>query len=96
LKKATAGGHTEIIQALLEKGAAVDAKGEEGAMALLYAVEKSDVAKVRNLLNQGVDPNATDAEGNTALKKATAGGHTEIIQALLDKGAAMPSSWGSC
>jgi ankyrin repeat protein len=89
LSKATAGGHTEIIQALLNKGAAVNVKGEEGVTALIYAVEKGDTDRVCDLLAKGVDPNATDADGNTVLNKATAGGHTEIIQALLNKGAAV-------
>jgi Ankyrin repeats (3 copies) len=55
---------------------------------LFEAVEKNDLAAVRSLLAQGVSPNVLNAEtGDWALHLAAAAGRTELVRALLDKGA---------
>jgi hypothetical protein len=55
---------------------------------LFEAVEKNDLAIVRSLLVQGISPNVLNAEtGDWALHLAAAAGRTELVRALLDKGA---------
>lgn len=55
--------------------------------ALLVAAETGDVASVSSLLVDQVDFRAGDEWGNTALAKATLGGHVEVVRLLLEAGA---------
>jgi hypothetical protein len=54
---------------------------------LIDAAQKGDTAGVNALLNEGVDVNAKDKYGYTALMYASKEGHTETVKALLEKGA---------
>jgi ankyrin repeat protein len=56
-------------------------------VALLEAAIKGDAARVKSLLDRGVNPNAKDPEGRTPLTEAAFYGHTEIAKALLSHGA---------
>ncbi len=42
---------------------------------------------VQLVLNMGMDPNAKDIYGATALMLAARNGHAEVVKALLDKSA---------
>jgi ankyrin repeat protein len=46
-----------------------------------------DTVAVTAFLAAGIDPNARDAGGNTALMNAAAGGHLEVVRLLIEKGA---------
>jgi ankyrin repeat protein/uncharacterized protein DUF3471 len=54
---------------------------------LRRAATAGDVAKVKELLEQGVDPNSANRYGGTALSFASDKGHIEIVKLLLDRGA---------
>ncbi len=54
---------------------------------LRQAAYEGDQSMVRELLGQGVNVNAVDAEGRTALVFAAFNGHLEILQDLLKAGA---------
>ena len=54
---------------------------------LVEAATEGEAGRVRELLEQGVAPDARDEQGRSALSMACARGHTEIVQALLDHGA---------
>ena len=62
-------------------------------MAEITLAKLIDVAKVGNtgmvqrLLNQGIDVNAKDEFGDTALMYASAGGHAETVELLLSRAA---------
>lgn len=69
--------------ALLAGGAFGQDKGDE----LRRAASEGDVAKVKELLDAGVDVNAKNAYGGTALSFACDRGRTEMVQLLLERGA---------
>jgi len=87
LHVASRNGHTEIVEMLLEKGAYVNAKTNEGITALNRASEKGHTETVARLLEKGADVNAKDSDGWTALMWASRNGHTETVTILLEEGA---------
>ncbi len=79
-------GDVETVRALLDAGADVEARTEDGHTALMLAAAGSHEGIVRALLDAGADVNAKDYEGYTALKMATvriSKSHTTEIAALL-------------
>jgi len=50
---------------------------------LIHACEENDLKTVRKLLREGVDINATDKYGNTALQYAVGGYNNDIAKELL-------------
>lgn len=53
------------------------------------AVRQGDADAVRALLRSGVDVDALDRYGQTALMRAAHQGHDEIVEILIDAGAAL-------
>lgn len=51
------------------------------------AVWRGNTEAVQTLLDEGVDVNARDAEGNPILREAVWRGHTEIVRILVESGA---------
>jgi ankyrin repeat protein len=78
-------GLSEIVPALLAKGAEVNARNSVGATNLIVAAGQNS-AIAQTLLANGAEVNATSDAGRTALMEA-AGGASSILQALLGKGA---------
>ncbi len=65
-----------------EARAAVDPTAQ-----LREAAAFGQAARVRELLDQGVPPDGRDAQGNTALLRATQGNHVEAARVLIEAGA---------
>ena len=80
-------GNVEIVQALIDKGADINANSNPGRTALMWASISGHKEVVQLLLAKGADVNSKDVDGNTALIHAADEGRTEIVQALIDKGA---------
>ena len=78
---------SEIVQALVAKGANVNEKDKFGMTALMYVFAKGHFSIVQALLDAGANVNMKDKNGLTALMRAAANGNTESVQALLAKGA---------
>ncbi|KAJ7511655.1 ankyrin repeat-containing domain protein [Mycena galericulata] len=74
------------VQALLVKGANVNAQGGYYGNALQAASFEGHTEIMRALLEKGADVNAQGGEYGNALQAASYRGHTEIVQALLEKG----------
>ncbi len=53
----------------------------------LLAAEAGDFSAIRLFHEAGMDPNAVDEAGNTALMRAAAGGRLELVEKFLDAGA---------
>src|ERR1700723_466782 len=87
LLSAATHGDAAAVLALLDKGAGVNARDNDGATALLAASRQGYLDVVLVLLAKGAEVNAKDNKGVTALMVASATGQLDIVQALLAKGA---------
>jgi hypothetical protein len=76
------GEHPEKVQALLEYGADVNARGPQGKTALHLAASAGYVGVIQLLLDHGADPTLTDAQGMTALSLARAAGKEAAAKLL--------------
>src|SRR5262249_35788187 len=82
-------GSPELIRALIDAGANVNAQDIQGMSPLMLAVasENQDVAVVKVLLQSGANVNARSARGETALDWAKKFGSRPVIAALEKAGA---------
>ncbi|XP_028850044.1 uncharacterized protein ankrd63 [Denticeps clupeoides] len=78
-----AGSRSKFTQLLLEKGADVNGRDDNGRTALSLACELGHLDVVKLLVQFSADPEVTDAWGNSALMYAAYGGHTPVLDFLL-------------
>jgi ankyrin repeat protein len=75
-------GDPQDLRLLLERGARLNEQNDDGATALMYAVD--DPVKTRLLLEKGADPNLRSGQGRTALLIAAGlTGTEEAVKLLL-------------
>lgn len=86
LHYASRAGHVDVVRALLEAGAAVNAATTAGRATPLHrAAYVGHVEVVKLLLHAGALPDLEDyPEGHTALDKARQQGHLQVVE-LLEK-----------
>ena len=87
LVDAAGAGNLAHVEALLTKGADIDAADEMGWTALHNAAWRGHDAVVKRLLLSGADMNRADRNGATALMLASSAGELASVQALIDAGA---------
>jgi ankyrin repeat protein len=87
LRGAVALGHLEVAQVLLEAGADLHTRDDDGGTLLHAAAWSGNGAVVRFLLQRGLDVNAATKSGRTPLMAAAEEGHLEAARALLEAGA---------
>lgn len=79
-------GDTERVRQLLDEGAPVDEKDENGRTALMQASLGGYTVVVQLLLGKGAAVGGKDKWGDTALMYASNFGRTEVAKLLLGKG----------
>lgn len=85
-------GWTSRLLALLEDGADIDAIDEVGGMtALMHAAWLNAEGMIPLLLDHGADINLRDLDDRTALHWASEGSYSDLVEALLDRGAEIDS-----
>jgi len=83
----------DFMRLLIERGASVNVRTNDGKTALMLAAEEDqstapgDRETVEILLNAGADPNVSDRSGWTALMYAAKCGGTDVARTLLKHGA---------
>lgn len=86
LRYAALKGHVDLCRLLLENGADGNTLGG-GAPILAESASKKNLKIIELLVENGAVVDAVNAEGWTALQKASMAGHTDIVTYLLDHGA---------
>jgi ankyrin repeat protein len=86
---AAAEGHPDVVNALIQRGATVNAATQSGFTPLAFAIMKNDAASVQCLLRAGADPNYAlpDKDGTKMLTMAGSYKSAAAAIALLDGGA---------
>ena len=81
----TAIGHIEIIRLLLQNGAEVNVKSNDGYTPLHYAAIRGHVEILHLLVENGADIEAQDSIGWRALHYAANYGHLPFMQELISR-----------
>ena len=74
-------GQTNIVNALIARGAGVNDRNDKGYTALMLAVQKDHLDAAKALIAAGADVNAKDNEGKTALDMAKTDEIKELLKA---------------
>jgi hypothetical protein len=77
----------EIVRALVEAGAEVNARSFIGYTPLFQATEWGYTATAVYLLNHGADPNIVTCGNDTPCSDAAVSGRTDLLKELLNRGA---------
>ncbi len=90
------GGNLEVVKYLVEQGADVNAKDEDGWTVLHAVDEGGNLEVVKYLVEQGADVNAKGEWGRTALHAVAEGGNLEVLKYLVEQGADVNAKgeWG--
>jgi ankyrin repeat protein len=75
-------GHKETARALLDRGAEIDSRAEDGRTPLMLAAGKGNADLVTFFLHAGADPALTDHSGATAASLALSKGSAEVAALL--------------
>uniref|UniRef100_A0A8C5SG81 Ankyrin repeat domain-containing protein 17 n=1 Tax=Laticauda laticaudata TaxID=8630 RepID=A0A8C5SG81_LATLA len=88
LTLACAGGHEELVQTLLERGANIEHRDKKGFTPLILAATAGHVGVVEILLDNGADiESQSERTKDTPLSLACSGGRQEVVELLLARGA---------
>ena len=85
--KAAGAGNVAMVVAMLDEGAAVEAKDDDGWSPMMLASVGGHLPVVEALLARGADVEGKNEKGLSALMLAAAGGFLGVVEALVDRGA---------
>jgi uncharacterized protein len=83
LSYASIHGHVELVQWLVDQGAAVAQRNDYGRSPLWFACKSGHAPVVRLLLTRGADPTIADNSPTTPLVAASSTRRPEIVRLLL-------------
>ncbi|XP_044743261.1 ankyrin repeat and KH domain-containing protein 1 isoform X4 [Chrysoperla carnea] len=87
LTLACAGGHEELVELLLSRGADIEHRDKKGFTPLILAATAGHEKVVEILLNHGADLEAqSERTKDTPLSLACSGGRYEVVELLLSRG----------
>jgi hypothetical protein len=89
LAHAASAGHTEVVTALVDARASVDARSPDERTALHRASRAGHEEVVKLLIKHGAFVDAEASDGATALQTAALAGKLEVVQELLIGGASL-------
>src|SRR5690606_4086990 len=78
--------NTEIVRLLLDRGANINAQGDQYGTILHTAVRYGNIEVVRLLLDRGADINVQGGQSGTVLQSAIDKKEIKVIELLLEKG----------
>jgi ankyrin repeat protein len=87
LDAAEAGDHAAAMRLVSAKGANVNATGNDGSTAIMYAAANGDLELVRALIKSGANVKPANQLGTSAITEAAIIGSAPILDALLKAGA---------
>ncbi|HEV2911956.1 MAG TPA: ankyrin repeat domain-containing protein [Pyrinomonadaceae bacterium] len=87
LDEAVMYGNREMVRALLDAGAEINARNSRRQTALMMLDDEATEELVWDLVSSGAKINLRDEDGNTALILAARYSNTEVLRALLNAGA---------
>ena len=87
LLNAVVNGNVETAKCLIEKGAEVNAKDNDGWTPLIMAARSGHIETAKFFVDNGAEVNAKDNDGWTSLIWAVWFGHTETAKLLIENGA---------
>jgi ankyrin repeat protein len=79
-----AGDEPDVIDLLVERGAAVNSVDKNGRTALFYAITNMHFSKLETLMKNGADPTEADHEGLTAIQLASRCPNIDARKKMLD------------
>ena len=80
---ASAGGSINIVEALLQRNAALEARTSQGLSPLMIAAEHGREGLLRFFIQRGLDLNLSAKNGRTPLMLAAYAGHLGVVRAIL-------------
>jgi ankyrin repeat protein len=87
---ASQGGHTDVVDLLIQEGADIHlATTKSGTVPLGIAATLGQTETVQRLLEAGANLNYQNKNGITALLNAAVKGHVQVVRLLLEKGASV-------
>jgi len=78
-------GNSEAVKHLLEQGASVNGRDQDGDTPLMTAAKAGHIEVIKTLLSKGADLRAESKDGYTACSLAFMGGHYEVGNFLYEK-----------
>lgn len=83
LSSAAEKGHTEVVEALAEHKAKLNAQDSRGWTAMMHAAYHRREGAIRVLINHGADVDRVNNDGYSALMYAAERGHEECVELLV-------------
>ena len=89
LQLAASRGHSGIVRALIQAGAAPEARTADGWTPLMFAARAGSAETVSDIANAGAAVDAKNKAGETALIVAAKAGKAEAVRVLFNAGASV-------